>query len=159
MSDKLFDCLNVRSIDQATRKGKPELLPYTDVDDPRFAWMMEFIGWLDGWKGRIEANTSVQNERNKMFIAPQTYNGLKITILSSIELTQHLLCKENAPSVYTSCFNQDALESYFSMVRDYGGSKRNPTVKTATEAADVIRNLKVCKPGQGANTIAAYLVE
>ena len=36
MFDKLFDYLNVRSKDQWIHKLKPDLKPYTSVDDPRF---------------------------------------------------------------------------------------------------------------------------
>ncbi len=34
--DKFFDCMNVRSRDLWIRKLKPDLKPYTSVDDPRF---------------------------------------------------------------------------------------------------------------------------
>jgi len=36
MFDRLFDCLNVRSLNQWVQKMKPDLKPYTSIDDPRF---------------------------------------------------------------------------------------------------------------------------
>ena len=34
--DKLFDCLNVRDLHQWVQKRKPDLKPYSKVDDARF---------------------------------------------------------------------------------------------------------------------------
>ena len=34
--DKFFDCLNVRSTKEGYKKRKDELLPYENIDDPRF---------------------------------------------------------------------------------------------------------------------------
>ena len=36
LMDRFFDCLNVRSEKEGARKRKPDLLPFTDVDDKRF---------------------------------------------------------------------------------------------------------------------------
>jgi len=37
LCDKFFDCLNVRSFKEHEAKKKPELAPYTSVEDERFA--------------------------------------------------------------------------------------------------------------------------
>ena len=36
LMDRFFDCLNVRSAVEGVRRRKPDLLPYRDVNDPRF---------------------------------------------------------------------------------------------------------------------------
>ena len=36
MFDQYFDCLNVRSTREFQRKRKPNLKPYSSVNDPRF---------------------------------------------------------------------------------------------------------------------------
>ena len=36
MFDKLFDCLNVGSLDQWIHKRKPDLKQYTQASDPKF---------------------------------------------------------------------------------------------------------------------------
>jgi hypothetical protein len=36
LMDRFFDCLNVRSQFEGVRRRKPDLLPYSDVNDPRF---------------------------------------------------------------------------------------------------------------------------
>ena len=35
MFDKFFDCMNARSLTEATRNKKPNLAPYRSKDDPR----------------------------------------------------------------------------------------------------------------------------
>ena len=36
MIDRAFDCMNVRSKYEGAKKRKPDLLPYTSLNDPRF---------------------------------------------------------------------------------------------------------------------------
>ena len=36
LMDRFFDCLNVRSDVEGQRRRKPDMLPYTDVNDARF---------------------------------------------------------------------------------------------------------------------------
>ena len=43
MFDKWFDCLNVRSLHLLIHKRKPDLKPYTSVDDPRFHVSVSFV--------------------------------------------------------------------------------------------------------------------
>ena len=35
MFDKFFDCLNTRSLTEATRRRKPDVAPYMSINDPR----------------------------------------------------------------------------------------------------------------------------
>ena len=35
MFDRFFDCLNTRLAGEGTKKRKPDLEPYSNVDDPR----------------------------------------------------------------------------------------------------------------------------
>ena len=149
--DTLFDCLNGRSDQQANRKAKPNLHSYRESTDVRFEKMINILKWLDSWKERLETHAA-KEERAKAFIAPQTHHGLRMTVHSTIELTRYLLDVEKADKVFTSFFNQDALESYFSMVRNYQGDAKNSSVKGCTEAQNVIREIKAFKPGKGANT-------
>ena len=40
LMDRLFDCLNVRALEEGNHKLKPDLMPYTSVTDPRFQVML-----------------------------------------------------------------------------------------------------------------------
>ena len=37
--DSFFDCFNTRNPEEAKRKKKPFLAPYTKLDDDRFKWL------------------------------------------------------------------------------------------------------------------------
>ena len=47
-----------------------------------------------------------------MFISWQTYEGIKITVNSLIEVVKYLLDQEGVPYVLTERFFQDPLENY-----------------------------------------------
>ena len=89
--DKFFDALNVRSPKEGTIKQKEFLLPYTRVDDPRFAWLEnDFLKYLQDWKRSIEdreGNFS-GSSKEKFFLSLQTYEGLQIRCYSVIEATK-----------------------------------------------------------------------
>lgn len=98
MFDKWFDCLNLRSLDQWIHKCKPNLKPYTSVDDPRFQvytlnissaqkcviFFMsmqllqdDFLGYLDQWesgtKDRVDLSAS---DKRKLLLSSETVEGL-----------------------------------------------------------------------------------
>ena len=68
------------------------------------------------------------NTKQKMFISWQTYQGIKITTLSIIEVVQYLL-SNNVPYVLTEWFCQDPLENYFGRQRSMGAHKDNPSIR------------------------------
>ena len=45
--NKFFDCLNVRSLTEHKTRNKPDVKPYTDVNDERLAWLRtDFLSYL-----------------------------------------------------------------------------------------------------------------
>ncbi|CAM1323325.1 Uncharacterised protein r2_g3187 [Pycnogonum litorale] len=89
LCDRFFDCLNTRSLTEAQFKRKPYLKPYTDVNDPRFEFLIkEFIGYFEKWYESIPPNSE---GADKKFISKQTYTGLKITCNSIVEVIKYLL--------------------------------------------------------------------
>ena len=85
-----------------------------------------------------------------MFIAKPTYEGIKITVNSVIELTQFLL-KAGVPYVLTGKYVQDFFENYFSMQRATGRRKTNPTLYDVGYNDNYIRNAKTFKSIKGSN--------
>ena len=67
-------------------------------------------------------------ERQKMFLSQQTYDGLKISVFSHIEAITFLLA-EGFEYVLTERFMQDVLEDYFGHQRDKGRRSDNPTAQ------------------------------
>ena len=89
-----------------------------------------------------------QKDRQKMFISWQTYEGLKITVNSIIEVVQFLLQHE-VNYVLTERFCQDPLENYFGHQRSAGARKDNPTIHDVGYNDNTIRNQKVYRPIAG----------
>ena len=129
MLNDFFDCTNVRSTTEYNRKKNMMIKPYSSCDDERLTWLKEvFLKYLQDWKkstlhrpGQFSAD-----ERGKMFLSPQTYEGLQISVYAHVEAIQFLL-KEGFQYVLTERFMQDVLEDYFGHQRAKGGRSDNPT--------------------------------
>ena len=63
-----------------------------------------------------------------MFLSLQTYNGLKISVLSHVEAIKFLL-KQGFQYVLIERFMQDILEDYFGHQRARGCRSDNPTAQ------------------------------
>ena len=68
-----------------------------------------------------------ENARARMFISRQTYEGMKISIYSLIELVKFLL-NSGIDYVLTNRFCQDPVEQYFGKQRGIGRRSDNPTI-------------------------------
>ena len=72
-------------------------------------------------------NVRSKNEyRAKMFLSTQTYNSLKISVLSHVEAVKFLL-KQGFQLVLTERSMQNVLEDCFAHQRARGGQLDNPT--------------------------------
>ena len=131
MMNDFFDCTNVRSLTEHTRKRNHLIKPYETPDDERFSWLKDvFLKYLEDWRVSTmqrEGNYSA-DDRGKMFLSLQTYKGLKISVHSHIEAIQFLLA-EGFQYVLSERFMQDVLEDYFGHQRAKGGHSDNPTAQ------------------------------
>ena len=89
-----------------------------------------------------------------MFIPLQSYSGLKITILSLIDVTKFLL-GQGMPFVMSSRFNQDCLEELFGRHRSLGRRNDNPSLHQIGYQANTLRLQRSVVPATG-NTKGAY---
>ena len=131
MMNDFFDCTNVRSLTESVRKKNQFIKPYESPDDERFAWLVDvFLKYLNDWKQSTSdrPGSFSADERGKMFLSQQTYEGLKIAVHSNIEAIQFLL-KEGFQYVLSERFMQDVLEDYFGHQRSKGGRSDNPTAQ------------------------------
>ena len=87
-----------------------------------------------------------------MFISSQTYEGLKITVHSVIELVTFLIMHK-VSYVLTERFGQDPLENYFGKQHSSGARKDNPSLYDDNR----IRNQKLFKPIATANVRDEYI--
>ena len=83
-----------------------------------------------------------------MFLSWQTYEGIKITVHSTIELTKFLL-QHGLPYVLTERFCQDPLENYFGRQRSIGCRKDNPSLRDFGYNDNTIRTSKIFRPIAG----------
>ena len=128
--DRFFDCLNSRNLLEGARFRKPDLLPYTNVNDPRFTFLEgEFLKYLDDWKTSVDNRPGpfTQSERQKMFLTHQTHKGLVMTVQAFIEATRHLLT-HGVSFVLSNKFCQDPLEEHFGQHRAMGRTAKNPNL-------------------------------
>ena len=145
MFDKFFDCLNVRSTKEGERKRKEFLMPYASVSDARFSWLEnDFLGYLSDWDENVNRGQGdfTSDERARMFISKQTYDGLKITVYSFIEAAKFLL-SEGCEFVLSERFCQDLVEEYFGVQRKLGQRSDNPDVRTFGYNDNVVRIQRV----------------
>ena len=104
----------MRSINEQPRKQNQMLAPYKNCNDERFTWLTQtFNKYFTDWKQSVcnRPNFS-KDEKARMFISNQTFEGLQITVNSLVECTKFLL-SAGVPYVLTERFSQDCLEEYF----------------------------------------------
>lgn len=131
MLDKFFDCFNVRSLQEGKRNKKLFLMPYTNQNDERIFWLNNvFLSYLEEWQCNIQNRDGsyTSSAKTKMFISPQTFEGIKMSILSLSEVIPHLL-NNGCSFVFSNRFCQDKLEEYFGKQRGIGHRSNNPNVK------------------------------
>ena len=106
-------------------------MPYQSPDDERLAWLKNvFLKYLESWKLSTMAREGnyTPDDRNRMFLSSQTYEGLKITVNSHVEIIKFLLA-EGLKYVLTERLMQDVIEDYFGHQREKGRRSDNPTAQ------------------------------
>lgn len=112
MMDTFFDIVNIRNKTEYVTKSKPNLKPISSPDDPRLSWLVkDFLGYFKAWKTSIEQRPGSydKNDKAKMFIAHQTFEGLTITVHSIVKCVKFLLQNNICKYVLTERFCQDPL--------------------------------------------------
>eukprot|EP00794_Sanderia_malayensis_P012456 gene12456-13744_t len=149
--DMFFDCLNVRNTKEHLLKRKPFLIPYVSPDDSRFAWLEgEFLKYFQDWQKSIDSKPGKFSKSGKqaMFISPQTYKGLQITIYSFVEACKFLL-ENGVQYILSERFCQDDLENYFGRQRAIGHSRDNPNICSVGINDNIIKSQFTVAPIAG----------
>ena len=147
MMDKFFDCLNVRNTEEHKINLKSFLRPYRNVNDVRFAWLDEFLQHLENWKTSTPERVGnfSQRDREAMFLPWQTYEALRMTILSLKGVVPYLLTK-GLKYVLSEKFCQDDIESYFGRQRAIGWRKDKPNVKNTGYTDNTVKSQLSVQP-------------
>ena len=126
--NSFFDITNVRSKTEHVKKRNEFIKPYKSADDERLVWLKDvFLAYLEDWRRSIsnhEGNYS-SDQQGRMFLSSQTYESLKISSYSHMEIIPFLL-GEGFDYVLTESFMQDVVEDYFGHQRGQGGRSDNP---------------------------------
>lgn len=64
------------------------------------------LDWLNSWENMLKEGQITEDQ----FLTKSTAEGLRVSLLSSIELTNYLLSDLNFSYVLTNKMNQDPLE-------------------------------------------------
>lgn len=153
MMNDFFDCMNVRSTSEHLRKCNSLLAPYRSTDDNRFDWLQNtFLKYLKDWRAstQVRQGNFSADDRGRMFMSIQTFNGLKMTVTSVISLTKFLL-GEGFEFVLTERFCQDDLEEYFGYQRAQGRRSDNPSAAELGYNDLRIATLRDVAPAAGGN--------
>ena len=150
MIDKFFDCLNVSNTHEYKTKKKEFLKPYEDLNDPRFAFIDDFLAYLSEWKNSINLRPGefTDAQKSAMFLSWQTYEGLQMTSFSLKGVVPFLL-SNGFSYVLTEKFCQDDLENYFGHQRSMGRRRDNPRVFDAGYNDNTIKTQYSIKPVTG----------
>ena len=156
--DKFFDCLNVRNKQTGIYKLKSFLLQYEDRNDERFQWLMDyFLPYLQQWKNSTENREGnfKKQDRQKMFLSYQTYEGLQITVHAVIEAVQYML-DNGCKYVLTERFSQDVLEEHNGSHRACGRRSDNPDLYIFGYNSNTLREARAACPITTGNTKGAH---
>ena len=130
MIDKFFDCCNTRSLEEGAQKRKPFLAPFVSENDERFVFLSDcFLKYLNDWKEAIDRRPGVysKEDKAKMFLSTQTFEGIQTTVFSLIECVKFLL-RHGFKYVLTNKISQDPLEDHFGRHRGLARRSTNPTL-------------------------------
>ncbi|KAL1472745.1 hypothetical protein MTO96_039134 [Rhipicephalus appendiculatus] len=101
-------------------------MPFYGEDDERLVWLeKECLGYFESWK----KSSSYKLE----FLSNETYEALRVTTLSTILCTRHLL-STGFKFVLTARFSSDDVESLFSSIRQLNGSNDQTDAYAALSA-------------------------
>jgi len=130
LMDRFFDYLNSRNRHEADHTRKPDLLPYTSVDDERLAFLRDdFLCYIENWRMSVvnRPGPFSASDRQKMFLTHQTYRGLVMTVKAIVEVIPYLL-QNGVQFVLSNKFCQDPIEEHFGRQRGLGRTAENPTL-------------------------------
>jgi hypothetical protein len=84
-----------------------------------------------------------------MFVSPQTYERLQMTVYAIIEVTQFLFNEGSVKYVSSEKFCQDDLENYFERQRAIGRRHDNPRVSDVGYSDNTIKSQFYVRPIAG----------
>lgn len=94
----LFDTMDRRHPGEAVRRGSKDI-----------PVMMKSLQALDKWERELMSGGIIKD----VFLIPSTAEGLRVTIVSTLDLKEQLLTECGFKYAPTAAFNQDPIERFF----------------------------------------------
>lgn len=81
-----------------------------------------------------------------MFLTPLTVEGLLVSILSTLDLTEHLLTDCSFKYVLSAKFNQDPVERFLGKTQQAAGENNHPDMPTFLQLYRMVAMHSLLKP-------------
>ncbi|KAJ3656494.1 hypothetical protein Zmor_015567 [Zophobas morio] len=133
--NNLFDALNRRHPLEGIRENSKD-----------FDTLNENLAWFNEWERMVEEGKISKSQ----FLTKSTTEGLRVTILSTIELCKYLL-SNGFKYVLTNKMNQDPLERFFGTIRLADCANGHPTFITFLQLYRMLTVYKLLKPPKFGN--------
>ncbi|KAH9377962.1 hypothetical protein HPB48_015074 [Haemaphysalis longicornis] len=127
----LFDALNRNHPKEGITNGSKDLRV-----------LASFLHWLNTWEKEAASGKIARAS----FLTDQTAEGLRVTVLSTLELSRYLLKSCGFKYVLTGKFNQDVLERFFGIIRHVGGQNEHPSMPTFLQLYNMLSFYSLMKP-------------
>ncbi|KAH9374788.1 hypothetical protein HPB48_000452 [Haemaphysalis longicornis] len=109
--------------------------------------LASFLHWLNMWEKEAASGKIARAS----FLTDQTAEGLRVTVLSALELSRYLLKSCGFKYVLTGQFNQDVLERFFGIIRHVGGQNGHPSMPTFLQLYNMLSFYSLMKPPKFGN--------
>lgn len=88
-----FKCFLDVDVAEGNESAEP-LPPYTSIEDPRFAKMLEFIDYLSSWKAEMEERIDLPpSERSRLFLDTEIVDDLEVSFRAFMDVLSFLWSK------------------------------------------------------------------
>eukprot|EP00102_Acyrthosiphon_pisum_P022125 XP_016659335.1 PREDICTED: uncharacterized protein LOC107883584 [Acyrthosiphon pisum] len=134
--NNLFDALNRKFPAEGIKSNSPDLEVLRDASN-----------WLNSWERNLEQNLITDND----FLTKQTSEGLRMTIQSTIDLSNFFLNECGFAYVLSNKFNQDRLEKFFGIIRQTAGPNDHPSTPTFLQLYRMLSVYSIIKPPKSGN--------
>ncbi|KAH7966120.1 hypothetical protein HPB49_013897 [Dermacentor silvarum] len=100
------------------------------------------LNWLDDWERDVRSAAISQDT----FLTQSTAEGLRVTMLSMLEISEYLLNQCGFKYVLTGKLNQDPLERFFGKARQAGCENDHPDMLTFLQVYRMLTVYSLLKP-------------
>ncbi|XP_071641540.1 uncharacterized protein [Temnothorax longispinosus] len=127
----MFDALNRKMPNQGlTLKTKD------------FEILQSSLQWLDDWENaKIRGDISSDE-----FLTTDTANGLRLSLISTMDLCKYLITNFKFEYLLTGKVNQDNLEKFFGTIRQAAGSNDHPSCSTFLQLYKLLSMYSMIRP-------------